>query len=96
MQMITGEVRKVLDDEYKNKNGNLVKQAIVVIEPIIGRQNYEIYLSRSQVDSGMVDTWLKLIGKQASVSVTMFVNYEYRFQKFNALGNGQPLKAFTG
>lgn len=96
MLLITGEIRKVLDDEYKNKNGSVVKQAIVVIEPLVGRQNYEIYLSRSQVDSGTADAWTKLIGTQASVSVTLFVNYEYKFQKFNALGNGQPLKAFTG
>ncbi|WP_372878693.1 hypothetical protein [Spongiibacter marinus] len=90
MLTITGEVRKVLDDQYKNKQDQEVKQAILVIEPPHGRQNYEVFLSARQVQSGAKDAWSKLIGKQASVPVSLFVNHEYRFYKFNAVGNGMP------
>ena len=94
--IITGEVRKVLDDEYQDKNGNFIKQAIVIIEPESGRQNYEVTLSRKQVDSGMFDTWVKSIGQKASVAVSLFVNYQYKFYKYNAIGSGEPMKAFKG
>lgn len=91
MLTITGEVRKVLDDQYKNRQEQQVNQAILVIEPPHGRQNYEIFLSSKQVQSGAKDAWAKLIGKQASVPVSLFVNHEYRFYKFNAVGNGLPM-----
>ena len=96
MLLIVGEVRKVLDNEYKNKNGELVKQAILVIEPVDGRQNYEVFLNSSQIDAGTADAWSKLIGQNASVAVSLFVNHQYKFYKYNALGTGQPLKPFKG
>jgi hypothetical protein len=90
MLTITGEVRKVLDDQYKDKQGKPVNQAILVIEPPEGRQNYEVFLSARQVQSGAKDAWLKLQGKQVSLAVSLFVNHEYRFYKFNAIGTGMP------
>lgn len=91
MLTITGEVRKVLDDEYKDGKGNTVKQAIIVIEPDNGRQNYEVFLTRAQVNSGMRERWDSLKGKRAAVSVALFVNWDYKFYKFNAIGAGEPL-----
>lgn len=90
MLTITGEVRKVLDDEYKDGKGNAVKQAIVVIEPDNGRQNYEVFLSKSQVNSGARQRWEQIKGKRASVAVSLFVSWEYKFYKFNAAGSGEP------
>lgn len=91
MLTITGEVRKVLDDEYKANDGQQVKQAIVIIEPENARQNYEVYLSRDQVAKGAKAAWEKLRGRPASVSVSLFVNYQFKFHKYNAVGNGLPL-----
>ncbi len=92
MLTITGEVRKVLDDQYTDKNKKTVKQAVLVIEPPEGRQNYEVFLSARQVDAGAKEAWLKQQGKQASVPVSLFVNHDYRFYKFNAVGDGLPSK----
>lgn len=92
MLTITGEVRKVLDSQYNDKNsGKPVSQAILIIEPANGRQNYEVFLTGRQCQSGSKDAWSKLIGKTAAVEVSLFVNHEYRFYKFNALGNGSPI-----
>lgn len=93
MLTITGEVRKVLDDEYKDGKGNMVRQAIVVVEPESGRQNYEVFLSKSQVNAGMRERWEALKGKRAAVAVSLFVNWDYKFYKFNAVGSGEPLTA---
>jgi len=90
MMTITGEVRKVLDDEYKDGKGQSVKQAVVVIEPDNARQNYEVYLSRAQVADGAKTAWEKLRGHRASVAVSLFVNYQFKFHKFNAVGTGLP------
>ena len=55
---ITGEVRKVLDDPYTDKRtGEQVSQVIVIIEPESGRQNYEVYPSRSQLKPQVLDLW---------------------------------------
>ncbi len=93
MLTITGEVRKVLDDEYKDGKGNTVKQAIIVIEPDNGRQNYEVFLSRAQVNAGMRERWEAVKGKRASVVVSLFVNWDYKFYKFNAAGSAEPVPA---
>lgn len=90
MLTISGEVRKVLDDQYTDKNKKTVKQAVLVIEPSEGRQNYEVFLSARQVEAGAKEAWSKLQGKQASVPVSLFVNHDYRFYKFNAVGTGLP------
>lgn len=91
MLTITGEVRKVLDDEYKTNDGQQVKQAVVVIEPENARQNYEVYLSRDQVANGAKAAWEKMRGHRASVAVSLFVNYQFKFHKFNAVGPGLPV-----
>lgn len=91
MLTITGEVRKVIDDEYTDSKGVLVKQAIIVIEPENSRQNYEVFLNRNQVANGAKDLWIKLKGQQASIAASLFVNYEFKFYKFNALGTAQPI-----
>ncbi|HQQ62680.1 MAG TPA: hypothetical protein PLF22_03815 [Pseudomonadales bacterium] len=88
MITITGEVRKVLDDQYTDGKGNKVAQAVLVIEPSSERKNYEVFLSAAQVRSGAKDAWLKLVGQSASVPVSLYVNHEYRLHKFNAAGDG--------
>lgn len=93
MLTITGEVRKVLDDQYTDRNGKTVNQAILIIEPATGRQNYEVFLTARQCQAGIKDAWTKLIGKPASVAVSLFVSHEHRFHKFNAVGNGGPITA---
>lgn len=90
MLTITGEVRKVLPDQYKNRDGNQVDQAILIIEPEAGRQNYNIYLSAKQVQAGAAAEWEKLRGQQATVPVSLYVSYEHRFHKYNASGTGMP------
>lgn len=91
MLTITGEVRKVLDDAYTDKkSGEVHPQAIVVIEPKTQAQNYEIQLTRAQCKAGARSHWEKLIGQQATIEVTLYVNYDYRFHKFTAHGKGLP------
>jgi hypothetical protein len=85
MLTVTGEVRKVLDAEYRDG-----KQAVVVLEPENQRQNFEVYLSRAQLAEGAKAAWEKLRGHRASVAVSLFVNYEFKFYKFNAVGAGLP------
>lgn len=96
MLTITGEVRKVLDDQYTDRNGKVVSQAILILEPERGRQNYEIFLNAKQCQSGAKDAWAKWIGKTASVTVSLFVSHEHRFYKFNAVGNGTPSEYMGG
>lgn len=91
MLTITGEVRKVLDDQYQDRNKKQVQQAILILEPENGRQNYEVYLSPKQLQGGVKDAWAKLQGKKASICVSLFVNHDYKFHKFNAVGTGMPL-----
>lgn len=91
MLTITGEVRKVLDDQYQDRKQRQVQQAILIIEPENGRQNYEVYLSNKQLQGGAKDAWSKLQGKKCSVCVSLFVNHDYRFHKFNAVGSGMPM-----
>ena len=81
-----------MPDQYKNRDGNQVDQAILVIEPATGRQNYNIYLSAKQVQSGAVVAWEKLHGQQASIPVSLYVSYEHKFHKYNAAGTGMPSK----
>ena len=88
---ITGEVRKVLDDQYTDGKGNKVAQAVLVMEPASERKNYEIYLSAAQVRNGAKDAWSKYQGQTASIAVSLFVNHEYKLQKFNAVGDGYPM-----
>ena len=90
MLTISGEVRKVLDSDYRDGKGQTVKQVVVVIEPDQQRQNYEVYLSRQQVTDGAKAAWEKLRGQRVSVAVNLFVNYEFKFHKFNAVGTGLP------
>lgn len=92
MIIIKGEVRKVVDHGYKDKKtGSLVKQALIVIEPDQGRQNYEVMLTTKHVDTGIRKAWEALIGKSASVAVSLYVNYEYKFYKFTASNDAKPI-----
>jgi hypothetical protein len=93
MITITGEVRKVLDDQYTDSKGNKVSQAVLVLEPASERKNYEIYLSAAQVRNGAKEAWSKFQGHTASIAVSLFVNHEYKLHKFNAAGDGYPLAA---
>ena len=62
MLTISGELRKVLPDEYTDrKTGEIHTQAILVIEPSLGRQNYEVKLSRKHCKDGAATQWKKLI-----------------------------------
>lgn len=89
MLTVTGEVRKVIDDSYI-KSGKKVIQYLLIIEPLEGRQNFEVSLTDDQAKASL-KTWEKIKGMQASVAVSLYVNYEYKFQKFNAVGDGSPL-----
>lgn len=93
MIMITGEVRKIVDSSYTNKHSQKVEQSLLIIEPLHGTQNYEITLSSKQLEAGAVKAWEKLKGKQASVMIDLFVNYQYKFTKYNAVGDALPMKA---
>jgi hypothetical protein len=92
MMLLTGEVRKVIFSDYKNKNNETVNQAVLILEPENTRQNYEITLNATQLKTGVRDTWQSLKGKTATVAVSLFVNHDYKFYKFNAVGDAQPYK----
>jgi len=51
-----------------------------------------VYLNASQLKSGIRDTWQGLKGKTATIVVSLFVNYEYKFHKYNAVGDAKPYK----
>jgi len=87
MLLIKGELRRVIDDSYHDKKtGELHKQAVLVIEPESGRQNYEVKLTRQQCKTaGMLEQWESLRGKIISVAVSLYVNHDYKFHRFTAL-----------
>lgn len=92
MITIAGEVRKVIDSGYTDRSsGKHIPQAIIVIEPHDSPQNYEVYLTTKQLDSGIRKTWESLKGKQASVIVSLYVNHQYKFHKFTAVADAKPL-----
>ena len=94
MITVTGEVRKVYSSDYTNKKtGEIVSQSIVILEPKVGRDNHEIFLNSKQISKGAVDAWKQLKGKQASVDVSLFVNYPFKFYKFTAESDGLPKPA---
>ena len=93
MLIVKGEVRKVIDKPFKRKSGDTVDQAIVILEPEDDSQNYQVYLSDRQLQGGIRTKWEALKGKTVSVPVSLFVNYDYKFHKFNALGSGEPMGA---
>lgn len=89
MLTITGEVRKIIDDEYTNSKGVVVKQAIIVLEPDNGRQNYEVFINAKQVANGAKDQWLRAKGKKVTIPVSLFISHEYKFHKFNLINSAQ-------
>lgn len=92
MIYLKGEVRKTLDHGYTNKNtGERIAQAKLILEPEQGAQNYEVVLTNKQLKSGARDAWDSLVGKQASVAVSLYVNYEYKFVKYTATGQADPI-----
>lgn len=88
MFLVIGELRKVLDNAYKDKSGKMVPQAILVIEPELGRQNIEVYLSSKQMAN--LKDWQALKGKPCAVMASLYVNHDLRFYKLNAIGEGKP------
>jgi len=96
MLTITGEVRKVINSDYKTKDNQLVRQSVLIIEPENSRQNYEVYLNQDQLNQGAETSWNALKGSKASVEVSLFVNHQYKFYKFNAVGNGKPVGVKNG
>lgn len=84
----------MLETSYTNKRtGELIPQAVVIIEPDTERQNYEVSLKRSQIKPKTLEHWRSLKGQSVSVSMTLFVSYEHQFYKFNAQGSGEPILA---
>lgn len=95
MLTITGEVRKLLDASYKDKGtGHPVQQYTLVLEPANQPQNFEIKLTADQCRKGLDQRWQKLIGKRASIEVSLYVNFDYKFTRFTAV-TGEPLEAST-
>ena len=94
MLTITGEVRKVLETSYytDKRTGELIPQAVIIIEPDAQRQNYEVNLKRSQLKPKTLERWRSLKGQIVSVPVSLFVSYKHQFYKFNALGSGEPIQ----
>ena len=89
MLLVSGEVRRVLPDQYES-NGKMVEQAIVILEPQYGRQNIEVHLTPKQVKAGVKDEWEKLKGQKAAALVYLYINHDYKFHKYNAVGDGKP------
>lgn len=96
MLYICGEVRKVIDQNYNDKSGKKVTQAVIIIEPELGKQNYEVVLNATQINGGAKEQWQNLKGQLASIAVNLFVNHEYKFHKFNAIGSANPIKPIKG
>lgn len=92
MIIMQGEVRKIIDDPYKDKSGKEVMQTILILEPFNQKQNYEIYFNENQIKAGVVDIWNKLRGKTASIAVSLYINHDFKFHKYNASGNGLPIE----
>lgn len=95
MISIHGELRKIVSSKYTNKKtGEEIHQSVLVIEPENARQNYEVFLSPAQTRSpDALKRWQALKGQTVTVPVNLFVNWEHRFHKFNAVGNAEPLTA---
>jgi hypothetical protein len=91
MIVITGEVRKLLESSYKDRNGETRQQFKLIMEPDNAPQNYEIELNTRQCEDGAATAWQKLKGKSASLAVSLYVNHEHRFYKFRAAGQGLPI-----
>jgi len=92
MLLIVGEVRKIVTQPYTDKKtGKSVNQAVLVLEPANSRHNYEVFLTNKQLAACAL--WEKLKGKQAAVMVNLYVNHEFHFHKFTAVGDAKPLLA---
>lgn len=91
MILVVGELRKIEVEDYTIKaTGEVRQQAVLVIEPKIGRRNIEVFLTNQQLSSGLAE-WQKLRGKSVSVPVSLFVSKDHGFHKFNLLGAGKSL-----
>ena len=91
MILVVGELRKIEVEDYTIKGtGEVRQQAVLVIEPKLGRRNIEVFLTNQQLNSGLAE-WQKLRGKSVSVSVSLFVSKDHGFHKFNLVGTGKPL-----
>lgn len=90
MLLVAGEVRRVVDDSYESK-GKTIQQGIVILEPASGRQNIEVHLTPKQVQAGVKNEWEALKGQKVAVMVYLYINHDYKFFKYNAIGDGKPL-----
>lgn len=88
MFLVIGELRKIIDEDYKDKSGQVVRQSILIFEPPTGRQNVEVFLNGQQIES--LKDWQALRGKTAAIMANIYVNHDYRFYKLNAVGNAKP------
>lgn len=91
MILVTGELRKILDADYKTKAGESQPQKVLVIEPVTTRQNHEVYITPAQLKNPeLLNTWTNLIGQHIAISIRLYVNHDYQFYKFIATGDGLP------
>ena len=92
MIILNGEVRKTIDHGYVDKKtGEEIEQGILVLEPENSRQNYEIFFTANQIKNGARKLWDSLKGKKASISVSLYVNHDYKFYKFTATNDAKPI-----
>jgi len=94
MITITGEVRKLINADYRTKSDKTVRQSVLILEPENGRQNYEVYLNADQLKEAET-TWTELRGSVQSIEVSLYVSHEHNFHKFNAVGTAKPLQGMT-
>lgn len=94
MITITGEVRKLINADYKTKSDRNVRQSVLILEPENARQNYEVYLNADQLKQSET-SWTELRGSVQSIEVSLYVSHEHSFHKFNAVGTGKPLQGMT-
>lgn len=92
MLIAKGEVRRVIDDSYVNKNtGEQVIQQCLIIEPDDGKDNLEITLNSHQVKSGAASQWQVLKGKQSAIKVRI-LSFKNGGYKLIALDDAKPLQ----
>lgn len=89
MLTITGEVRKVIPDDYI-KDGKTVSRFILIVEPDNQSQNYEIQFTPAQCEAQLHKQWEKMKGKKASIEVSIYINHQYKFHKYTAV-SGMPI-----
>lgn len=91
MLIAKGEVRRVIDDSYINRNtGEQVSQQCLIIEPEEGKENLEISLSSAHVRSGVAAQWEAMKGKQSAIKVRI-LSFKNGGYKLVAIGDAKPM-----